>query len=104
KKVMHTGTLDLPQGEWLQIEAIGLLNNSAHASLAKQFIEFAQSKEYQESASFQMFVYPVTTDAHAPDFFTLVNQPSTPATLPPAQMTKANESAWLTGWTDAMIG
>ncbi|MHB8606119.1 MAG: thiamine ABC transporter substrate-binding protein, partial [Thermoplasmatota archaeon] len=46
KKVMHTGTLDLPQGEWLQIEAIGLLNNSAHASLAKQFIEFALSKEY----------------------------------------------------------
>ncbi len=104
KKVMPTGNAPIPGGAWLQIEAMGVLRNAKNQDLARSFIEFALTKEYQESASFNMFVYPATTDAVAPDFLSLVMAPERPAAMSPTEVTPDAVKGWLDGWSNAVIG
>jgi thiamine transport system substrate-binding protein len=103
KKAMPTGALDVPGGAWLQIEAMGVLNNSGNADLARAFIEHALTSAYQESASYSMFVYPVTKDAKVPDFLGLVEEPKVPATIEAAKLTKPYADAVTKGWMDVML-
>lgn len=56
----HEQNLD---NAWLQIEGIGLVNNSPHPDAGKQFIDWFLSKELQDNIPLNNWMYPVHNNA-----------------------------------------
>jgi len=91
-----------PDACFRQIEFVGILKETQDRALARKFVDFMLSKQFQEDMPLQMFVYPVNPDAALPDAFTKYAQtPEHPATLAP-DVIAANRDAWIQTWTDAM--
>jgi len=85
-----------------QIEFVGLLKGTQNPALARMFIDFMLSQQFQEDMPLQMFVYPVNPSATLPDAFTKYAQtPDQPATLAP-DVIAANRDTWIQAWTDVM--
>ena len=85
-----------------QIEFVGVLKGTQNRALARKFVDFMLSQQFQEDMPLQMFVYPVNSSATLPDAFTKYAQtPEQPATLAP-DVIAANRDAWIQAWTDAM--
>ncbi len=86
-----------------QVEFIGILKGTQNEVLARKFVDFMLSREFQEDMPLQMFVYPVLPEASLPEEFTLYNQsPSEPASLDP-QVIAENRDAWIQAWTELML-
>ncbi|MCE7748217.1 MAG: thiamine ABC transporter substrate-binding protein [Candidatus Heimdallarchaeota archaeon] len=51
------------ENAWLQIEGIGLVNNSPHPDAGKQFIDWFLSKELQDNIPLNNWMYPVHDNA-----------------------------------------
>jgi thiamine transport system substrate-binding protein len=86
-----------------QIEFVGVLKGTSHLSLARKFVDFMLSAEFQADMPAQMFVYPVARGISLPEAFTKYSQaPSQPATLPPEEIA-AHRDAWIQAWTDAVL-
>ena len=86
-----------------QIEFVGTLKGPKNRALAEKFIDFMLSKEFQEDAPLQMFVYPVNPEAILPDVFIQYAQtPTQPAPLSPADIA-ANREEWIRQWADVMM-
>ncbi|MCG3260535.1 MAG: thiamine ABC transporter substrate-binding protein [Candidatus Heimdallarchaeota archaeon] len=51
------------ENAWLQIEGIGLVNNSPHPDAGKQFIDWFLSKELQDNIPLNNWMYPVHENA-----------------------------------------
>jgi thiamine transport system substrate-binding protein len=90
-------------GNFLQIEFIGILKGTAQRPLAERFIDFMLSKPFQEDMPLQMFVYPVLPDAALPDLFTQFAQvPDEPLTVAPEQIDQ-NRDQWIDAWTKTVM-
>jgi thiamine transport system substrate-binding protein len=86
-----------------QIEFVGILKGTSHAELARRFVDFMLSPEFQADIPGQMFVYPVLPGVGLPEEFTKFAQsPTQPATLPPAEIA-LNREEWIKAWTDAVL-
>lgn len=86
-----------------QIEYVGILKGTRNSELARAFIEFLVSIEFQEDMPLQMFVFPVNLQARLPDAFTKYAQiPTNPATLAPDEVA-ANRESWIQQWTEMML-
>jgi thiamine transport system substrate-binding protein len=85
-----------------QVEFAGILKGTPNQELAKKFIDFMLSTEFQNDMPLQMFVYPVNQNATLPEAFVKYSQaPSQPAALS-AEEISANRDAWIEEWTQAM--
>lgn len=86
-----------------QIEFVGILAGSENTEMARKFVDFMLSKDFQEDMPTQMFVYPVNPDAKLPDVFEKFSQvPAHPATLDPEMIAK-NRDAWIREWTEVVL-
>ena len=86
-----------------QIEFVGILKGTNHLSLAKKFVDFMLSQQFQEDMPLQMYVYPVNPSAKLPnEFIQFAQIASQPAALDPATIS-ANRDKWIASWTDAVI-
>jgi thiamine transport system substrate-binding protein len=86
-----------------QIEFVGILKGTNHLSLAKKFVDFMLSQQFQEDMPLQMYVYPVNPSAKLPnEFIQFAQTASQPATLDPATIS-ANRDKWIASWTDSVI-
>ena len=86
-----------------QVEFVGILKGTAHRGLARKFVDFMLSPEFQADMPAQMFVYPVVPAITLPDAFTKYSQiPSQPAMLSPDEIAR-NRDAWIEAWTNAVL-
>lgn len=86
-----------------QIEFIGILKGTRQGALARKFVDFMLSAQFQADMPAQMFVYPVVLGISLPDAFVKYAQiPAQPATLSPDEIAK-NRDAWIQAWTEAVL-
>jgi thiamine transport system substrate-binding protein len=86
-----------------QIEFVGILKGTKQLALAKKFVDFMLSRQFQEDMPLQMYVYPVNPAAKLPDVFVKYAQvPEQPAVLSPA-IIAANRDQWVQDWTQAVL-
>ena len=95
--------LDLPGGAFRQVEFAGVLRGAKQPELARRFIDYMLSAQFQEDIPLQMYVYPVNPAAKLPEVFTQFAAPPTdPVSLDPAAI-DANRERWIQAWTDAVL-
>jgi thiamine transport system substrate-binding protein len=86
-----------------QIEFVGILKGTRQRALARKFVDFMLSKQFQEDVPLQMFVYPVNSNATLPDAFTQYAQaPAQAAALPPDVIAEKRD-IWIQTWTDIVL-
>jgi thiamine transport system substrate-binding protein len=86
-----------------QVEFVGILKGTAHLALARKFVDFMLSQQFQEDMPLQMFVYPVNSNASLPqEFIQYAQVASQPALLDPAVIA-ANRDQWIADWTGAVL-
>jgi thiamine transport system substrate-binding protein len=86
-----------------QIEFVGILKGTSHLALARKFVDFMLSQQFQEDMPLQMYVYPVNPDAKLPrEFIQYAQTASQPATLDPAEIA-ANRDKWIADWTTSVL-
>jgi thiamine transport system substrate-binding protein len=86
-----------------QIEFVGILKGTRQPDLAKKFVDYLLSRQFQEDIPLQMFMYPVNTEAALPQEFIKYAQPAVqPVNLDPAVIA-ARRDKWITGWTEAVL-
>ena len=98
-----TASIVGPDTCFRQVEFVGILKGTAHRSLARKFVDFMLSAEFQADMPAQMFVYPVAPGIGLPDAFTKYAQiPSEPARLSHDEIAR-NRDAWIEAWTNAVL-
>jgi thiamine transport system substrate-binding protein len=98
-----TASIIGPDTCFRQIEFVGLLKGTAHRALARKFVDFMLSAEFQADMPAQMFVYPVVLGIGLPDAFIKYSQlPSQPATLAPDRIAEGRD-AWIEAWTNVVL-
>jgi len=58
-----TASITAPGTCYRQVEFVGILKGTPHLELARKFVDFMLSRQFQEDMPLQMFVYPVNRDA-----------------------------------------
>jgi thiamine transport system substrate-binding protein len=85
-----------------QIEFVGILKNGQNKDLARKFVDFMLSQQFQEDMPLNMFVYPVNKNAKLPDVFVKYAQVAeSPAVLSYSEIA-SNRDAWIEAWTTVM--
>ena len=87
-----------------QVEYAGVLAHAAHPDDAKKVVDFLLSTAFQATVADNMFVYPSREDVSLPAAWQgVVQQPSNPGTLPPADI-DTNRERWITQWRTVVRG
>ncbi len=86
-----------------QIEFVGILKGTKHLDLAKKWVDFMLSTQFQEDMPLQMYVFPVNPDAKLQaEFVKFLATPAHPAEVSPADIA-ANRDKWIQAWTDTVL-
>jgi len=98
-----TASIIGPNTCFRQVEFVGILKGARQRTLAKKFVDFMLSQDFQEDLPMQMFVFPVNPDVTLPDEFVQYTQiPDQPAQLDPADIA-ANREKWIQAWTETVL-
>lgn len=98
-----TGNIMPDNGAFKQIEFAGVLKGAKNPELARAWLDFMISKDFQEDIPLNMFVYPALPSAKLPDVFTkFAPVPVKPAALTPEQIS-ANRDRWIQEWTQIVL-
>jgi len=98
-----TGVVSGPGTCFRQIEFAGILKGTPVPDLARQWMDFMLSLEFQEDLPLSMFVFPIRPDAALQDeFLRYLVVPDQPARLDP-QVIAENRERWLREWTQTVL-
>ena len=90
-------------GCFRQVEYAGVLRGAKAPELARQFVDFMLSAEFQSDIPLKMFVFPAHPQASVPEVFT-ANAAAVPAPIVmDPQTIAANRDAWVAEWTDVVL-
>ena len=89
----------IPGPLFRQVEAAGVLRGAEHPELARAFIDFMLSEQFQAQIPETMFVYPVMADVATPDWWRWAEVDVEPATL---AVSPAEIDRWIAQWTEIM--
>lgn len=93
-------TLDFPEGNYLQVEVAGMLKTSAHQELARQFLDFMVSPEFQKAIPTTNWMFPVTDiGTDLPPVFRDLPKPAKTLLYAPEEVA-AHRQAWIREWLD----
>lgn len=84
-------------GNYMQIEGMGIVKNAKHPELAKQFIDWMLTSGFQQDIPLTNWMYPVNPDVTLPKSFDYAANVSKPILLD-AQYVDANLPSWLSAW------
>jgi thiamine transport system substrate-binding protein len=91
--------LIFPGGHYLQIEGMGIARGARHPGLARKFIDFILSEDFQEEIPLTNWMYPVNPAASLPASFDYAPRPETSLSLEP-QAIRENQERWLRAWAE----
>lgn len=90
------------EGHYIQIEVAALLKASQNQDLARKFLSFTLSPEFQGIIPTTNWMMPVApTSSPLPDAFSKLPQPEKTFLMPSAEVAK-NRQAWIREWQTAM--
>jgi thiamine transport system substrate-binding protein len=78
-----------------------MLKSAKHPELAKQFLQFLVSKDFQTVIPTTNWMLPVTDGATPPEFATAAPQPQKALLLPADEVAK-HRGAWIKEWLEAV--
>ena len=96
------GAVIFKEGGYPQIEGIGIVKGAKHEELAKKFIEFALSEDFQKEIPLTNWMFPVNKNVQLPDVFKYAVKPQKMVTLDPKEIEK-NYSRWINEWTALIV-
>ena len=101
--ITSPSTAVVTDGCFRQVEYAGVLKGAKAPQLARQFVDFMLSSEFQADIPLKMFVFPANRNATVPEVFT-ANAAAVPSpiVLDPATIA-ANRDAWVQEWTDVVL-
>jgi thiamine transport system substrate-binding protein len=85
----------------MQIEVAGMLKTSKQPELAKKFLQFLVSKDFQTVIPTTNWMLPVIDGATPPEFATAAPKPEK-ALLLPADAVAKNRAVWIKEWLEAV--
>lgn len=85
------------EGHYRQIEGVGLLRGAKHPALARRFLDFVLTEEFQKEIPLTNWMYPVNPAVKLPDSFRLAPRPAVSLSLPSAEI-RARQERWLQEW------
>jgi thiamine transport system substrate-binding protein len=89
------------EGNYLQIEGMGILRGTKNPALAKKFIDFILTRDFQEEIPLTNWMFPVNPSVKLPDSFDYAPKPSRVLSLPSSEI-EAHQDRWIEGWLEAM--
>ena len=89
------------EGNYLQIEGMGILKGTKNPALAKKFIDFILTGDFQEEIPLTNWMFPVIPSVKLPDSFDYAPKPSRVLSLPSSEI-EANQDRWIEGWLEVM--
>jgi thiamine transport system substrate-binding protein len=94
--------LVFPEGNYMQVEVAAAIAGSAHADLAKSFLQFLISPEAQKVIPTTNYMYPVRDiGADLPPEFTALPKPEKSLLLPADEAAKHRDD-WIKSWVEAV--
>jgi thiamine transport system substrate-binding protein len=98
-----TGSLDVAEGAFEQVEFVGILQGAKQPELARRWVDFMLGETFQADIPLQMWIYPARTGTGLPEVFTkFAQEPAEVAALTPEEL-QAGREKWIQAWTDAVL-
>jgi thiamine transport system substrate-binding protein len=101
EKTTRYRALIFKEGNYLQIEGIGVLKGARNAQLARQFIDFVLSEDFQSEIPLTNWMFPVNPKVKLPDSFRYAPKPEKTLSLDAKEIEK-NGKRWIDGWLKAV--
>ena len=96
-KGSNIGVVVPKEGAYVMVEYAGILKSTKHLKLAKEFMNFILSKEFQSAIALNQWMYPVT-NVKLPEVYRYAPKISKVITLK-LSLIKKNLSKWLEEWS-----
>ena len=90
------------EGNYLQIEGMGILKGSKNMELAKRFIDFILTEDFQEEIPLTNWMFPVNPEIKLPDSFRYAPTPETTLFLDAYKIRK-NQKRWIDEWLKVLV-
>ena len=102
--ITYVKAVAFEEGNYMQIEGAGILMGAKNKELAKKFIEFMLTEDFQSAIPTNQWMYPVNPNVKLPEVFEYAVQPNKikPVTLEPTYI-KENFERWIKEWTALMV-
>ncbi|MFP4364963.1 MAG: thiamine ABC transporter substrate binding subunit [Spirochaetia bacterium] len=88
----------LENGNYMQVEGMGILKGADNQEAARAFIEFALSPEFQSQIPLTNWMYPVNPNVDLPDSFEYAPEPSESRMLEFSRIDE-NRNSWIRQWS-----
>ena len=85
------------EGNYLQIEGMGILRGAPHPEAARRFIDFVLTEEFQVEIPLTNWMYPVLPGVSTPESFRLAPQPKVALQLPAGRI-REHQERWIDAW------
>jgi len=89
------------EGNYRQIEGMGILKGARHRAMARKFIDFSLTVPFQEEIPLTNWMFPVNPDVELPDSFAYAPVPDTVLSLG-SDLIDRNQGRWIDRWLDVM--
>ena len=101
--ITSPSTAVVTEGCFRQVEYAGVLRGAKAPQLARQFVDFMLSTEFQSDIPLKMYVFPANPQASVPsDFVAHAAAVPNPIVMDPATIA-ANRDAWVEEWTNVVL-
>ena len=90
------------EGNYLQIEGMGILKGSKNKPLAKKFIDFILTEDFQGEIPLTNWMFPVNPMVKLPDSFEYAPSPDRILSLDTFEIQK-NQEKWIDAWLKVVI-
>jgi thiamine transport system substrate-binding protein len=87
------------EGNYLQIEGMGIVKGAPNPALAKKFIDFIITEDFQEEIPLTNWMYPVNPNVQTPDSFRYAPKPKKSLSIDPFDIQK-NQDRWIREWLE----
>lgn len=91
--------LDFAEGNYLQVEGVGVIKGAAHPEAARKFIDYMLSEEGQTIIATNNIMMPAVTGTELPEAFDMAFISSNPLLLDKEEIA-ANEKEWVQSWVE----
>ncbi len=85
------------EGNYRQIEGMGILENTKNMRLARRFIDYILTEDFQQEIPLTNWMFPVNPSVMLPDSFSYAPRPEKSLSLDTYEIRK-NENRWIDGW------
>jgi thiamine transport system substrate-binding protein len=98
-----TGAVVAPGTCFRQVEFVGILKGTTQRRLARAFVDWMLSVQFQEDIPLHMWVFPANQEAELPQVFAdFAQEAQDPARVTPEDIATHREE-WIAAWTEVML-